>query len=171
MNSKHAMIAVFTLGFATLVAAVTEQWHITLTDMGNDERAQIVADGKGGCALLYISTNDITGLTILWIDKKQRTIYRKEFNGDYAAIAIRSCDGKQLTYMHGSDPSSIVVVDVKGMELISLATLGGWLDAEGANTARLAWQLHKDKKGIFTLVNTATEGDDPVYQLKYSKFK
>jgi len=145
------------------------RWNLDLLDMGSTERAQIVADGKGGCALLYDSTN---GWKVLWVDKKQRTIYVKYFDM-FQAIAIRSCDGKQLTYMHGSDPSSTVVIDNKGRELGALQTLGGWVDTEGANKARVQWQVPRDKKGVFAIVNVANteEGEDPVYKLTYSTFK
>jgi hypothetical protein len=48
--------------------------------------------------------------------------------------------------------------------------MGGWLDEEAALNARIAWQVPRDKKGAFALVDIAEEGD-PVYRLTYSTFK
>jgi hypothetical protein len=167
MRTTIAVIVLCAVSF--IRAAVTEQWYITLSDMGDPDYAQIVADGKGGCALLYYSTNDQKGLKLIWIDKKQQIIYQKEFAVDLP-IAISACDGKQLTYIHGLSRHTVVVVDTKGNEILTLGTMGGWLDEEAALNARIAWQVPRDKKGAFALVDIAEEGD-PVYRLTYSTFK
>lgn len=192
MKTRIAVATAFVCGLVALVSAVTEQWNITLINYqehqqyGGSACAQIVADGKGGCVVLYpyylydeggYSTN---GWKLLWVDKKQQTIYEKQFlsaeylYADQFNIAVESCNGKQLTYMYGfeySVTSTVVVVDAKGKELVALATGGGWFSLENygdmAASARFARQVHSDKKGVFAIVKVA----ENVYRLTYSTFK
>ncbi len=92
---------------AMVVPAATFQWSADGFAMIN----QIVADGKGGCAVL--GTNG-GGFYIVWLDKKGVKIYEKTVVNTCAGIL--SCDNKTLVYNMLGSPYTLIAVDKKGVE-------------------------------------------------------
>ncbi len=100
-------VAMLVLLCAVAAPAATFQWAVD----GFTSVNQIVADGKGGCAVLG---HNASGIYIVWIDKKGAKVYEKTLTS--SSLGILSFDGKTLVYQLTTSPYSLVAVDKKGVE-------------------------------------------------------
>ena len=101
-------VAMLVLLYAVAAPAATFQWAVD----GFTSVMQIVADGKGGCAVLGANAG---GMYVVWIDKKGAKLYEKTLTGT-TSMGILSFDGKTLIYQLTTSPMSLVAVDKKGVE-------------------------------------------------------
>ncbi|MCX7004049.1 MAG: hypothetical protein NTV22_12380 [bacterium] len=102
------LLVVVLLVSAVAAPAATFQWAVD----GFISVMQIVADGKGGCAVLGAYPG---GMCVVWIDKKGAKLYDKTLTGT-SSMGILSFDGKTLIYPLTTSPMSLVAVDKKGVE-------------------------------------------------------
>ena len=131
---------------ATAVYAATEQWSID----GQCLIFQVVADGKGGCALTCSETNGAE--SVIWVNKKGGIIYQTIVSN----VTIIACSNKQLVYNDDLSDSKIVQVDVKkGTTVIEQANkkLYGSL----LLNVTYASEMY-DKKGFFAVKIDASTG-------------
>ncbi|MCX7001765.1 MAG: hypothetical protein NTV22_00660, partial [bacterium] len=89
-KSFLSYVAMLVLLYAVAAPAATFQWAVD----GFTSVMQIVADGKGGCAVLGANAG---GMYVVWIDKKGAKLYEKTLTGT-SSMGILSFDGKTLIY-------------------------------------------------------------------------
>lgn len=153
-NIKLKIMIAFLISFTVLFAyAVTEQWRNTFT--GVDGIIQVVADGKGGCAVASLDTNGIA--IISWYNKKGDVIYQSD-NYIYGfPNMIQACSKNQLTYMLTVPVPMIVQVDKKGAER-PVAVINGYLYSLPFTSLSANANTFVDKKGFFVVnANTNTK--------------
>ena len=107
-KSFLSYVAMLVLLCAVAAPAATFQWAVD----GFTTVMQIVADGKGGCAVLGAYPG---GMCVVWIDKKGAKLYEKTLTGT-SSMGILSFDGKTLVYQLMTSPMTLVAVDKKGVE-------------------------------------------------------
>ena len=83
MNKCFCMIAVSIVCFCSAAHALTEVWHVALTNSSSEFVAgapvQIIPDGVGGVACVYTAADTIETqqwTVILWLDAKGGQIYQ-----------------------------------------------------------------------------------------------
>jgi len=106
-KSFLSYVAMLVLLCAVAAPAATFQWAVD----GFVSVMQIVADGKGGCAVLGANAS---GMYVVWIDKKGAKVYEKTLA--LSSMGILSFDGKTLVYQLATSPMTLAVVDKKGVE-------------------------------------------------------
>jgi hypothetical protein len=95
--------------FAVPLFAATKQWS---TPAHWSTIYQIVADGKGGCAVYGTGTG---GYFLAWYCKKGQEIYTTQLTGSSAGIY--ACSKKSLAYnRQGTAHHEMIVVDTSGAE-------------------------------------------------------
>ncbi len=129
-----------------LARAATRQWEYTSIQT----IIQVVADGKGGCALAMADTNNI--VTVVWLDRKGRSLYQSLPVSGPMLGPIQDCSPKQLTYTIFIGYPMIVQVDKKGHEQ-PVVSIGGI--TYGTPLAPNANNRLGDKKG-FLVINVDT---------------
>ncbi len=92
------------LACCNVIYSATELWEVD----GKYQVQQVVADGKGGAALICSETNSV--YSIFWVDNKGTVIYEAAVSN----AAIISCSNKLLVYSDNINESEIVQVDFKG---------------------------------------------------------
>jgi hypothetical protein len=110
MKIRITVVAII-LCAAVIVLAITEQWSVPAGAIVY----QTIADGTGGCAMYYVTTNG-TGY-IVWLDKKGQEKYRNTLIPAGLSPVI-SCTKKMLIFTVYSTSSLhyAVAVDSKGVE-------------------------------------------------------
>ena len=135
--------------FTTSTQALTKQWTY---DLGSDTIDtvcfidQIAADGKGGCAIVWIEDNTnvwTNTVYVTYFDKKRQKVWEKSYPGKNAEISY--CSKKTVVFaVSGTGYEFIVSIDKKGVESIAAkpdADINGSMNSE---TIPLG-----DKKGFF----------------------
>lgn len=87
--------------------AATLVWGID----GFDTVYQIVADGKGGCAVVGVASS---APYIVWLDSAGNIVYQRTLT--VSTLGIVAFDGKNLVYHLATSPMTLVTVDKKGTE-------------------------------------------------------
>lgn len=147
MNKSYSIVAIIGMIIIGLhVFAATEQWRY----QSPHEITQIMADGKGGCALVVADTNGIA--QVIWLDKKGQLLYTSLQAPGFPIGAINSCTPKQLVYTLFLGPPMLVQVTRTGQE-IPVASIGGYL--YGRPLTYGGGSELSDKKGFF-VVNVET---------------
>jgi len=161
--TMRVKLLILFITFSIAAFAAQEVWNYDRNSDADGARIlQIVSDGKGGCASVWLDTNDIA--TVVWLDKKGNVKYE---NIIYAFLfspnIILSCSPKQLVHFSGAPIPMIVQVNSKGTPKV-IGTLNGYLT--GIFMLPIPSQKLTDKKGFFT-VNADTNA---VYQtlIRYS---
>lgn len=129
---------------------LTEEWRYA----ANAAVAQIVSDGKGGCALVERATNDICH--VVWLNKKGEVV---QVVGPipFSSIGptINECTPKQLLVTAMLGIPMMVQADTKG-KVTPLVALNGFVIGFYA-PAPYALNRMGDAKGFFVVnVNTNT---------------
>jgi hypothetical protein len=142
------LIAFVLLCLLALTAfAATRQWSIDTPG----QIYQVVGDGKGGCAFVWITTGDVP--TVVWADKKGAIIHQKTLSVHTWPFPITQCTPKQLNYLSEvGGGNQLVQVDKKGQETSEPAS---GVVVNGGFPFTLSRAM--DKKGFFTIeLNTNT---------------
>jgi len=100
-------VTVVALAVATTVQAATLEWAVD----GFAVIYQVVADGKGGCAVLGAYPG---GPCVVWIDSSGAKVYDRTLTT--SSLGILAFDGKNLVYHLATSPMTLVTVDKKGAE-------------------------------------------------------
>jgi len=149
--------------FSLALFAATKVWDYDRNSDPDGARIiQIVSDGKGGCASVWIDTNDLA--TIVWLDKKGEVKYEQQVLGMFFSPSlIIHCSKKRLVHFSGVPIPLVVQVDAKGNAKVT-GTLNGYL--MGVITLPIPSQKIYDKKGFFT----ANSDTNAIYQtlIRYS---
>ena len=161
MKSVIILLCSCCLASLTLVA-VTEQWRY---DTG-EEVLQVVADGKGGCAVFYGGTNST--YSCVWLDRKGRILYQASGPGSGPfGIGITACSPKQLLYADFSTFPQLVQVR-KQRAPVPVAALGGFVIGTPFAPVPIPVPSSQvgDRKGFF-VVNTNTNAEEDTV-IRYS---
>ena len=160
MYARTLTIALFALAVCiTGVHAATREWSVDAPG----QIYQVVGDGKGGCAFVWITTAGVP--TVVWVDKKGAVKYEKTLSPTSWPFSVAQCTRRQINYL--SDTGSghqLVQIDKQGRET-SVAT-SGQVVANGGYPFTLLNAT--DKKGFF-VVQLSTNTPAPTSQLvRYS---
>ncbi|MCX7847953.1 MAG: hypothetical protein N2595_08000 [bacterium] len=122
--------------------------------------AQIIADGKGGCAVCGQYTGSFC---IVWFDNTGQKVYEKTLSVNTSGIV--AFDGKNLIYQVGTSPASLVVVDKNATEQ---TVSDPNYHMHGSHTAG-PYQPNRafDKKGFFTAQQPTGAGTWRVARYSY----
>jgi hypothetical protein len=142
--------------------AATEQWRYAT----GQRVAQILADGKGGCAVLYGDTND--HFTIVWLDKKGAVRYQQsgQLSSGPPLAMLAACTSKQLLHSDLSIFYQLVQVNKKG-EPRAVAALGGFVLGSPLFPAPFALSDTGDRKGFFVLNTDTNTSEDTVVRYRF----
>ncbi len=165
--SLSALVFSMFCGSAT---AATEQWRYELaTNVTNINYFvdQIVADGKGGCAVSVqaedTDTWNIVSYYVASFDKKGNKVWEKTYNERYGEIAY---SGKNTTVIGlsatASEKAKVVAVDKKGVESVvedPVADIDGRLNADIGPIG--------DKKGFFVEEEEIASGKFSLVRYSY----
>jgi len=139
------------LSFSFSAKAASEDW----TYDGLSNIFQVVADGKGGCAITR-ATNTIENIELHWLDKKGQLIYQTSLSNGLKNTII-NCTPKQLLFSDFRPTPVFIQVDNKGTETEVPSPAGKYNMPPALGTIPIAVINSKidDKKGFF-LVRSAT---------------
>ncbi len=143
------LTVVFLLSFSA--NAATEDW----TYDGLSNIFQIVADGKGGCAMTR-STNSVENFELIWLDKTGTLIYQTTLSNIVSSTII-DCTPKQLLFADYRSRPVFIQVDNKGVETIVPSSAGKYNMLPGVELIPVPVINSRidDKKGYF-LVRSST---------------
>lgn len=140
---KLNMLMILTaVSVCLLTVAATKQWSIG----GGTIVQQLVADGTGGCAFYWYSTNGYA--EIVWVDRKGVIKYRNKIYGGSQKPILR-CGKKELVYLTSSTSSLpfAVQVDSKGVE--QEIKIPHTLIYQPYSSSQGNFVMPSDKKGFF----------------------
>ncbi len=139
------------LSFSFSANAASEDW----TYDGLSNIFQVVADGKGGCAIVR-STNSIDNSELVWLDKKGQQIYQTTIS-NCIRNSIINCSSKQLLFTDFRPTPVFIQVDNNGTESVVPSPAGKYnmLPATGTTPLAVINTKIDDKKGFF-LVRSST---------------
>ena len=126
------------LAYALIVCAATEEWDYE----GQHQIMQVVVDGKGGCAFLRMSTNNIQSM--VWLDSKGQVVYQSVVSN----AVIFACTKKQVLFSDKLTGEKVKQVDDKGT-VTQLSEPDGRV--EGSLTMQYYQNTMADKKGFFAI--------------------
>jgi hypothetical protein len=157
-TNLFTIVLVLLCALAATLYAATREWSVPV----NGQVFQVVADGKGGCAFVWVSGSS-TG-TVVWVDKKGAVKYQKAvvLLGPYSGII--KCTKKELVFVDASGQSVIVQVDKKN-QTSEISEPGKLLLGAGYPYPA---SIPADKKGFFAL-SVDTNSPMPAFELiRYS---
>jgi hypothetical protein len=138
---------------ALCVYAATEEWDYD----GQHQIIQVVADGKGGCAFLRMSTNQVQSL--VWLDSTGQVLYQSVVSN----AVIFTCSKKQVVFRDKLTGETVKQVDAKGT--VSLLS-----DPDGRMDGSLTMQYYQntmaDKKGFFAIKMVSPPGEQRLVRFK-----
>lgn len=154
MKIKSFMLVCITmcLACALFVYAATEEWDHD----GQHQIIQVVADGKGGCAFLRMSTNHIQSL--VWLDSKGQVLYQSVVSN----AVIFTCSKKQVVFSDKQSGDTVKQVDVKG----TVSLLDDPDRMEGPLTMQYYQNTMADKKGFFAIKMVSPPGEQRLVRFK-----
>ena len=137
MRTRMLIAAGVTVMFAAVACALTYQWSVP----AGSTVVSLMADGKGGCAFVYVETNG--AMTVVWVDTKGTTKYEKALPLGTSAV-VSKCLKKSLVYYSQTLGSGeLIQVDKKGSESSTVEP--------GKVYAPLPMFASTDKKGLFVV--------------------
>ena len=139
---RFSSLFAFLLVLTTLAVAATRQWSFD----GEEFVRQVIADGKGGCAVVTFDTNSFPTLT--WLDKKGQVRYQENWS-DAIPVRIVTCSKKMLLYCVDVPPWEFVHVDKKGV-VTTINDTPRDLDS-GLLSSVIPVSRMADKKGFFAV--------------------
>jgi hypothetical protein len=159
MHSHRLTFGVALAGLSLLTfsaAAVTEEWS---TRENWTIIYQVVADGKGGCAVF----GSVPGAYVIaWYDRKGDEIYDTTFTAP--SFGLYSCTKKSLSYSkYGGVDYEMIVVDKDGSET---TVLQGNTDFSYIGIPPYQVSVVQDKKGYF--VAKVNKGNGKWFVTRYS---
>ena len=151
-------IIVIALGCA-VGSALTEQWRHPV----DGEIFQVLADGKGGCGIAVLVTDDV--FRVEWIDKKGEVLFDSGKMGGVFSIGtlsgpIHECTPRQLVFT-GTYFFPYLIQVTRAGKILPAFALGGFVLGSPYSTTpimSLPSSRFTDKKGFFVInVDTNTE--------------
>ncbi len=147
--------------------ALTTQWSYELGTETSDLKYnidQITADGKGGCATVWIKKNYDTGTNtyfVAYFDKKGNKVWEKSYIKKFAEVSY--CNKNITVFCVYDDLGNqiVVTIDKKGQETVIEkpgTNIDGRINSEIGPTG--------DKKGFFAEEENRTS--DKVFLVRYS---
>lgn len=144
-----SLFLAFCLVLTTIAGAATQQWIFD----GDDVIRQVIADGKGGCAVVTQNTNGFPSIT--WLDKNGDVRYQETWS-EAITVYIVKCSKKMLLYGVDSLPSKFFHVDKKG---VNTTISDGSNDLNsGIYASVIPVNCMADKKGFFTILIDLADG-------------
>jgi|GEM_PF-539386 len=145
------LILTAVLFFSFSAKAASEVW----TYDGLSNIFQVVADGKGGCAMTRC-TNSIDNAEIVWLDNKGQLIFQTSIS-NIIKSSIIMCTPKHLLFTDFRPDPVFIQVDNNGTESVVSSPSGKYNMVPGPGTIPVGILNSKidDKKGFF-LVRSAT---------------
>jgi hypothetical protein len=121
MRLDYARVVVLLSALALGAFAATEEWRYG----GTNVIFQIIADGKGGCAVTRVI--DISGTSlngdVLWFDKKGQLLYQSGLSNIIAG-GIAACTTENLVYCDMRATNVVIHVTADGTATVLPAMAG-----------------------------------------------
>ena len=148
INKCLSVVAVSIVCLGDAAHALTEQWHVALTNSSQQVYSwQAIPDGLGGVACSYsynsgleVGTSPVNFTVILWIDSKGRQIYQATQQslgagaGNGGGWSIFSFDANHLVYGANFWSGSSTYYNVSGYPLSWPTTTCVLVNKSGAKT-------------------------------------
>jgi hypothetical protein len=157
----YIIIVLVAASVCLLTYAATKEWSLE----GGVNIPQLVADGSGGCAFYWYTTN--AGTEIVWVDKKGVTKYRKVIMSP-SQYPILRCGKKELVYLTTSTSSLPYAVQVSSKGVEQEIKVPHTVMYPPYSMGVGSYQVPSDKKGFFVM-EYATNG--PVFKLVRYSYK
>ena len=159
MNKCFCMVAVSVVCLCGTAHALTEAWHVSLTNTSGaflQGGCQVIPDGSGGVACSYTLNSDTN--VIQWVNAQGHQIYSCALSAtNINSLTIIGLDKSHLVY--SIDPTGCVVVDKLGRET--------HVANSQIMTGRDFQPLQNDKNGFFIIRYTGDGADGELVRFLY----